>query len=69
MTGPQQPRRPRRDDPLTDTDIDIHVEFEVRTADGAEGRRLGLEQARAFQEVNAWLTARKRSETGQDRAA
>jgi hypothetical protein len=47
----------------------VQVEFEIRIATGAEARQLAPEQARALQEVMAWLTARTRSETGQDRAA
>jgi hypothetical protein len=42
--------------------------FEVITAEGAEGERLAAEQARAIREVMEWL-ARRRSSSGQDRAA
>jgi hypothetical protein len=42
--------------------------FEVVTAEGAEGERLAAEQARAMREVMEWL-ARRRSSTGQGRAA
>ena len=42
--------------------------FEVVTAEGAEGERLAAEQARAIREVMEWL-ARRRSSSGQDRAA
>jgi hypothetical protein len=42
--------------------------FEVVTAEDAEGERLAAEQARAIREVIEWL-ARRRSRSGQDRAA
>jgi hypothetical protein len=42
--------------------------FEIRRADGAEGRRLADEQARAIREVIRWI-ARRRSGAGRDHAA
>lgn len=37
----------------------IHAVFEVRIVEGAEARHLALEQAQVFQEVAAWLAARR----------
>lgn len=48
---------------------EIHVEFEVRRAEGAEAERLRLEQASVLKEVTEWLAARRQSEPGRDRAA
>lgn len=50
-------------------DDEIHVEFEVRRAEGVEAERLRLEQANVLKEVTEWLAARRQSEPGQDRAA
>jgi hypothetical protein len=46
-----------------------HVDFEVRVVTGADGERLARAQARAIQEVLAWLTAQRQSEHGPDRVA
>lgn len=64
MTG----RKTSRSLPVTTRD-GLHVVFEVHIAEGAEARHLALEQARVFQEVAAWLAARKSSEFGQNHAA
>ncbi|MFD8494849.1 hypothetical protein [Amycolatopsis sp. NPDC059657] len=47
----------------------LHANFEIRVADGTDAKQLALTQARVLREVTAWLTARKQSEIGQDRAA
>jgi hypothetical protein len=46
----------------------VHTVFEVKLADSAEARHLALEQARIFQEITAWLAARKSSNSGQNHA-
>lgn len=42
--------------------------FDIRIADGAEAKRLRLEQPRVLREVIEWV-AQRRSESGPDRAA
>lgn len=50
-------------------DAEIHVEFEICRSEGTEAERLRLEQASVLKEVTEWLTARRQSEPGRDRAA
>lgn len=63
---------PHRDQPRVGKNIpvgEIRFEFDIRRAEGAEAKRLSLEQARVLWEVNQWLAAQRQSKPGQDRAA
>jgi hypothetical protein len=57
------------DESFVAADGGTQVDFELRVVTGAEGARLARAQARAIQEVLAWLTAQRQSEHGPDRAA